>query len=134
SRPAAPGRSPTTRTTRTAPTSRSGWRSWWTGSGCARAPRSLEAWPARGDALGVEAEPVHAADVPRVLDLEAPVHHHGDATLLGDPGALGVDHAELAPQRVRADRHGVAGDLGERVRGAEHVDDVHVDGHVAQAR
>src|ERR1700761_2495390 len=39
----------------------------------------LESGADRGDARGVEAEPVHAADVPGVLDLEAAVHDHGQA-------------------------------------------------------
>ena len=42
-------------------------------------------------------EPVHPAHVARVLNLEAAVHDHGQAAVLGDPRALGVDHAELAP-------------------------------------
>ncbi len=33
----------------------------------------------RGDPLGVESEPVHAPDVACVLDLDAPIHDHGQA-------------------------------------------------------
>src|SRR5262249_2428748 len=55
----------------------------------------LEPGADRGDALGVEAEPVHPPRVPRVLDLEAAVHDHRQAALLGDPRALFVDHAVL---------------------------------------
>ena len=44
----------------------------------------LESPAHRGDALGVEAEPVHAADVACVLDLDAAIHHHRHATVLRD--------------------------------------------------
>src|SRR6202044_1353251 len=57
------------------------------------------------DALGVEAEPVHPARVARVLYLEAAVHDHRDAAVLGDPRALFVDHAELAPEDAGVDGH-----------------------------
>src|SRR5882757_2190847 len=50
------------------------------------------------DALRVEAEPVHPARVAGVLNLEATVHDHRYATVLGDPRPLLVDHAELAPE------------------------------------
>src|SRR5215471_20479619 len=67
----------------------------------------LEPGADRRDALGVEAKPVHPAHVPRVLDLEAAVHDHCHATVLGDLRALLVDHTELAPERVGLDRHGL---------------------------
>src|SRR4051794_26308107 len=64
----------------------------------ARTRRLLEPGAHRGDALGVEAEPVHPSDVTRVLDLQTTVHDHRHAPLLGRPRTLLVDHAELAPQ------------------------------------
>src|SRR6185437_7069875 len=96
--------------------------------------RLLEAGADRGDAMGVEAEPVHPADVAGVLDLEAAVHDHGDAAVLGDLRALAVDDAELAPQGASADPRRLPGDRRQRVRGAEHVHDVHRLGDVRQAR
>src|SRR4051812_38899332 len=98
------------------------------------APSLLQARADRRDAVGVEAEPVHAPDVPRVLDLQAAVHDHGQARVLGDPGALLVDDAELAPHRRRARRDRLAGDAGQGGRGAEYVDDVDRHRHVGQAR
>jgi hypothetical protein len=70
---------------------------------------------------------------PRVLDLEAPVHHHRDATLLGDPRALGVDYPELAPQAPAPIATASRAISRQRVRGAEDVDDVHGSGR-PQAR
>ena len=63
--------------------------------------RLLQPAAHRGDALRVEAEPVHAADVARVLDLEAAIHDHRHAARLGDARAFLVDHAELAPEACR---------------------------------
>src|SRR3954462_3496002 len=98
------------------------------------ATRSLEAGTHRGDPLGVEAEPVHPSHVAGVLDLQATVHHHGDTGVLRDLRTLGVDHAELGPERVGADRHRVAGDVGQGLRRPEDVDEVDVLRDVAQAR
>src|SRR5215469_7343951 len=62
--------------------------------------RLLDPGTDRGDALRVETEPVHPARVARVLNLEAPVHDHRQAAVLGNPRAFLVDHAELAPERA----------------------------------
>src|SRR5690606_32636024 len=48
--------------------------------------------------------------------------------------ALLVDHAELAPEAPGADSHRLGRDLGQRVRRAEHVDDVDSLRHVGEAR
>src|SRR3954452_14670600 len=100
----------------------------------ARTRRLLEPGAHRGDALGVEAEPVHPADVTRVLDLHTTVHDHRHAPLLGRPRTLLVDHAELAPQGVGPDGDGVLGEGRERVGCTEDVHEVDVLGYVAQAR
>src|SRR5579884_156139 len=84
------------------------------------------------DAPRVETEPVHSACVSRVLDLDAAVHDHCDAALLGFARRRLVDHAELAPQRAGTDVHGLPGDLRQRVRSAKDVHDVHGLGHVEQ--
>src|SRR6202050_5030995 len=86
------------------------------------------------DGRVVEAEPVHPPQVACVLHLEAAVHDHRQAALLGDPGALLVDHTELAPERAGVDRHGVSRDPWQRVRRAEDVHDVHWLWDVQQAR
>src|ERR1700730_2509849 len=86
------------------------------------------------DALGVEAEPVHPAHVAGVLPLDAAVHDHRQPAVLPGLGALGVNHAELAPEGAGADRHGFPGDPWQRVGRAEDVHDVHRHGHVKQAR
>src|SRR5215467_10383778 len=85
------------------------------------------------DALRVEAEPVHPAQVARVLDLEAAVHDHCHAAVLRDPRGLLIDHAELAPEGAGVDRHGLPRDARQRIRRAEDVHDVHRHGHVQQA-
>src|SRR3954447_23439229 len=78
----------------------------------------------RSDLAGVHPEPVYAAHVASMLDLEAPVHHDVEPASLGDLDALGADHAVLEPQRVGADRDRLARDLRHRVGSAEDVDDV----------
>ena len=75
-----------------------------------RSTTLLEPAADRGDALRVEAEPVHPADVARVLHLDAAIHDDGHAARFGDAGTLLVDHAELAPERAGADLDRVRGD------------------------
>src|ERR1700736_5741570 len=82
------------------------------------------------DALGIEAEPVHPARVARVLDLETTAHDHHTAAVLGYPRAVGVDHAELAPEDAGVDRHGLPRDPRQRIRRAEDVHHVHRHGYV----
>jgi PucR C-terminal helix-turn-helix domain/GGDEF-like domain len=96
-------------------------------------PKLLEPGPHGRDARGVEAEPVHPAHEARVLDLETAVHDHRHAALLGDPRALLVDHAELAPQGAGPDRHRLARDAGQCRGRAEHVHHVDRLGYVRQA-
>src|SRR6267378_8102677 len=91
--------------------------------------RSLEPGADGRDALGVEAEPVHPAHVARVLNLEAAVHDHRHAAVFGDLRAVGVDHAELAPEGAGVYRHGVPRDRWQRIRRAEDVHDVHRHGY-----
>src|SRR5438270_7524758 len=79
-----------------------------------------------GDALRIEAEPVHAADVAGVLDLDAAIHDHRETAGFGDARAFLVDHRELTPQRPGAYRDGLACDLRQRIRRTKHVDDVDV--------
>ncbi len=57
----------------------------------------LQAAAYGGDALGVHAEPVHAAEVAGVFDLQAAVHHDRETGGFGDAGAFLVDHAVLTP-------------------------------------
>src|SRR2546423_7659115 len=85
-----------------------------------------------GDATGVEAEPVHPAEVPGVLDLHAAVHHDREPPGLGDLRRLGADDAELEPQGLRPDRDGLAGDAGHRVGPAEDIHDVDRERNVLQ--
>src|SRR5580692_7968373 len=94
---------------------------------------SLEPGADGRDSLRAEAEPVHPADVARVLNLEAAIHDHRHAAVLGDPRAVGVDHAELAPKRAGADGHGVPRDPRQGIRRPEDVHDVHRHGYVQQA-
>src|SRR5215471_2419755 len=76
----------------------------------------------RRDPLRVEAKPVHPPDVARVLDLDAPVHYDREAAGLGDPAALFIDHRELTPEALGADRDRLVGDARQRVRRAKDVD------------
>src|SRR5689334_21790977 len=69
--------------------------------------RLLQSAAHGGDALRVEAEPVHAPDVARVLDLDAAIHDDRQAAFRGDARAFLVDDAELAPQVLRADGDGL---------------------------
>jgi hypothetical protein len=62
-----------------------------------------------------------------VLDLQAPVHDHRHATVLGDLRALGIDHAELASEGAGTDRHRFPVRSGQGVRRAEYVH--HTDRH-----
>src|SRR5579872_1900995 len=94
----------------------------------------LDAGADGGYPLGVEAEPVHAADVPGVLHLDAAVHDHGQPGVRRDPRALDVDHPELAPQRLRPDRNRLGRDTGQRLRRAEHVHHIHRFRHIRQRR
>ena len=55
----------------------------------------------RANDAGVEAEPVHAAHVPRVLDFHAAVNDDVQAAVFGRPRAFGVDHAELRVRRLQ---------------------------------
>src|SRR3954469_14412120 len=86
----------------------------------------------RGDLAGVEAQPVHAAEVARVLDLEAAVHDDIESPLFGDSHAFGADHAVLEPQRARPGGDRLRRDPGYGVRGAEYVDDIDLLGNLAQ--
>src|SRR5262245_52764999 len=94
----------------------------------------LETAAERRDPPRVEAEPVHPADVARVLDLEAAVHDDRDAPVHGDPGCLLVDHAELAPECTGVDRDGIPGDGRQRIGCAEDVHDVDRNRHVEETR
>ena len=58
------------------------------------------------------------------LDGRAAIHHDGESALGRDARGLPVDHAELEPQRLRADRDGLAGGLLGQLGAAEDVDDV----------
>src|SRR5262245_7742417 len=58
----------------------------------------LQTGPNRGDASGVEAEPMHPTDVACMFDLQTTIHDDGDTTGLGDLSSFGVDHPELAPE------------------------------------
>ena len=71
---------------------------------------------------------MHTACVAGVLDLDAAVHDHCKAAILRDAGAFLVDHRELTPQALGADRDGVPCDPGQRRRCAEDVDDIDGDG------
>src|SRR3954471_5512045 len=87
----------------------------------------------RRDPLRVETEPVHASNVSRVLDFEAPVHDDGQTAVFRNPPAFLVDHGELTPEAPGANIHGLPGDAGQRVRCTEHVDDVDRDRYVREA-
>ena len=89
---------------------------------------------ARGDLLGVEAEPVHAADVPGMFDLQAAIHHDHETAAACNLGSLGADHPELEPQRIRTDGNRLLGDRRDSSRLAKDVDDVDVHRHVAERR
>src|SRR5436190_17571139 len=96
-------------------------------------PTSLKAAADGRDPLRIETQPVHPADEPRVLDLDAAVHHDGEPARFCDPGSLLINHAELAPQRPRMDLDGLCRNTWQRVRRTEHIDDVDGDGYVGQA-
>src|SRR5687767_1770836 len=83
--------------------------------------------------LGVEAEPVHPSHVARVLDLDASVHDDREAARFRDARAFLIDHSELAPHVLRADRHGLLSDARHGRGRAEDVDDVHGNRHVGEA-
>ena len=80
--------------------------------------------------MRVEAEPVHPADIPRVLDFDAPVHDDSEAAVFCDPRPLFVDDPELAPEGMSVDGHGAPGDLGKGIWGPEDVNDVNRHGHI----
>ena len=77
---------------------------------------------------------MEAAVEPGVLDLEAPIHHHVEAGLVGHLRRLHIPQAELGPERLGADRDGLLSDLGKIVGSAKHVDEVGNDGKVGQRR
>src|SRR5437867_11732129 len=60
---------------------------------CSNAPGA-----ASRDLPGVEAEPVHAAHVSRVLDFQAAVHDDAESAPAADLGALEADDSELEPR------------------------------------
>lgn len=64
------------------------------------------------------------AEEPMHLDLEAPVHHHSEASFIGDPGGLPGNDAELEPEALRARRHGLLRVRRTELAPAEDVDDV----------
>src|SRR6266851_6753249 len=74
----------------------------------------------RADDARVEPEPMHTAHVPRMLDFHAAVDDYVQATLGGNPGTLGADHAELEPECARADAHGFGGNPRHSRWSAEH--------------
>src|SRR5690349_6707520 len=74
-----------------------------------------------------------ADDLP-VLHPQAPVHHHVQAAVRGDPGGLVAEHPELQPERARPDRDSLPGDLRRELRAAEHVDNVRRLGQRVQRR
>ena len=81
-----------------------------------RALTLLEPGPHRRDAVRIETEPMHPADVPSVLDLDAAVHDDGYTAVLCDPRSLLVDDTELAPQGPGVDGYGISSDAGQGVR------------------
>ena len=94
--------------------------------------RLLESPSHRRYALCVEAEPVHAADVPGVFDFQAAIHHDREPSLIRDACAFRIDDRELTPQAARANLHGVGGNRRQRLRRAKDVDDVDVDRDVEE--
>src|SRR4051794_988020 len=86
------------------------------------------------DHPGVEAEPVHAPHMARVLDLHATVHDHVQAALLGDSCRFTTDDPELHPECLRPDFDSLLGNRRHELRCAEHVDDVDGKRNVGQAR
>src|SRR4051794_21266056 len=97
-------------------------------------PAGLTVGTRRRDLAGVEAEPMHASEVARVLDLEAAVHDDVESAPHCDLRAFRADHAVLEPERSRPDGDRLRGDARDRVRRAEHVDDVDVLGNLAERR
>src|SRR5262245_21941068 len=92
----------------------------------------LQAAPDRRDALRVETQPMHPADVPGVLHLDAAVHDERKAACFSNARAFLVDDAELTPQRLRPYRNGVARDARQCIRRSENIDDIHGHWNVGQ--
>ncbi len=73
----------------------------------------------RADDAGVEAEPVHAAEVARVLDLQATIHDDVKTAARACAAPASWIYAELQPQRFRADRARVCARWPARRSGRE---------------
>ena len=75
---------------------------------------------------------MHASHVARVLHLHAAVHDYVQSAIFGDLRTLGADHAKLQPQRVGANLHRFARDVGHELRRAKDVHDVNMERDVLQ--
>jgi len=99
-----------------------------------RSTRMLLQSTAHGcDSLRVKAKPVHSSGEAGVFDLDATIHDHGQAAIIRDARTFRVDHRELTPQTLGADRNGFLRNTGQGVRRAKDIDDINGNRYVAQA-
>jgi hypothetical protein len=59
-----------------------------------------------------------------MFDLAATVHDHFKTGIPGDLGSFLANYAELEPQDLGLDFHGLAGDVGCLSRRAKNIDDI----------
>ena len=85
-------------------------------------PTSYLTAPPRGGQKIIAA--IYAAFKARKLDRRAAVHDDAQARRAGALGGLVVDHAELHPDRLGADRDRLVDVRGDRRGAAEEVDDL----------
>jgi hypothetical protein len=105
------------------------------GFGLKHAGRSMAALkPAARDTPGVDPRPVQAAEQPGMLDLHAAVHHAVQPRGARQRIGLGVGHAQLLPQALRADGDGAGATGSTSAVLAEHVDHVDREGMSSSAR
>src|SRR5688572_21886331 len=76
---------------------------------CVARVELLQSAADRRNALGVEAQPVHASDVAGVLDLETAVHDDREAPGFRDLRPLFIDHRVLTPQILGTRRDRLSG-------------------------
>ena len=80
------------------------------------------------DHAGIHAGPVEAAHDPRMLDLDAAIHHDVESGRARDPRGLLAPDAELHPQHLGALGDGRAREVRHLLGLAEAIDDVDVAG------
>ncbi len=81
------------------------------------------------DHTGVEPEDMHASEVACMFDLDAAIDDDLHATRFGDGYAFRRNHVVLKPQELRADRHGLPGNVRNGGGFTKDVNEINASGY-----